>query len=233
MPETKKVVIITGAGGRLGRVFVKKALSEEKIYPVIFTSQPESFLHVSRDKGLVIKVNLNDPNSIKESIGLTYRELGRLDVLINNAATMQVGIKDFVKESTDSRIAEIFKINTLAPIYCINNFLSCGNNTKLVINVLAARACIGHKRHIDYYASKAALFNATRSFAMGYPKHRFRALMLRSISFTNQKGDSPEIVWSSMCNDIVAKNGPLYREIRYGSKLLFFMKSENHILLTN
>ncbi|MBL7068278.1 MAG: SDR family NAD(P)-dependent oxidoreductase [Candidatus Omnitrophica bacterium] len=221
----RKKVIITGAGGRVGRVFVKNALIDENIYPVIFTSQTEIFSDIGLDKGLVVDVDLKEPESIKQAVNLAYQRLGRLDVLINNAAFMQSGLKDFIKESVDSSIADVFKVNAMAPIYCIKSFLAVGDNPKLVINILAGRACEGHKSHIDYYASKAALLSATRSFSLGYPQHRFRALMLRKIAVGEQTGDTPDSIWEGIQKDIRGIDKSRYREVYYGNKALVLLKS--------
>ena len=217
--SNKKVVIITGAGGGLGGAFVKNALKESYIYPVIFTSQAEAFSHLCYDKGLVVKIDLKEPDNIKQAIDSTYQKLGRLDVLINNAATMHVGLKDFINKSVDSFIADVFKVNAMAPIYCMKNFLKAGDNQKLVINVLAGRAYEGHKSHIDYYASKAALLSATRSFSLGYPQHRFRVLMLRKIAVNQKAGDSPDSIWEGIQKDIMGIDRSRYREIYYGNKI--------------
>ena len=218
----KKVVIITGAGGRIGRIFVKNALNDG-IYPVIFTSQPEIFSDIGLDRGFVVKIDLKEPDNIKQAINLAYQKLGRLDVLINNAATIQMGLKDFINESKDSLIADVFKVNVMAPIYCTKYFLKAGDNQKLVINVLASRAYVGHKSHVDYYASKAALLSATRSFSLGYPQHRFRTLMLRKIAVNKKTGDSPNAIWKGIQKDIQGIDKSKYKEIYYGNKILVLL----------
>ncbi len=136
----------------------------------------------------------------------------------------QKAAKDFINESVDNQIAEVFQVNIMAPIYCIKSFLAAGENAKLVINILASRAYIGHKSHIDYYASKAALLSATRSFSLGYPQHRFRALMLRKVAFDKQTGDSPDYIWKGIQRDIRGRDRAKYREIYYGNKALVLLK---------
>ena len=44
---------------------------------------------------------------------------------------------------------------------------------KKIINMLTRHAIWGNKRHVEYYSSKASLYNATKTLSKDYPKRTF------------------------------------------------------------
>ena len=88
--------------------------------------------------------------------------------------------------------------------------------------MLTRHAIWGNKRHVDYYSSKASLYNATRSLARDYPFFTFVNFMLGPIGY--QKDDRhPEIIWNEIQNIIFNKQIKNYREV-YFESFIFVIK---------
>lgn len=210
----RQVVVLTGAGGRFGRILTDHLLAEPSLFPVLLTSDPAK---LALDSGLphaVYGVTLADPDSVAKVFAEIHQDHGDVDVLINNAAVItQAGFEDFVANADDRRVLESFAVNAAGALFCIRHTLGRGRDSgKKVINVLAGRALTGHLRHVEYYASKAALYNATLTLANDYPKHCFRNVMTGRIDL-GDKGDAPESYWRVFRSFILDPAPAPYREV--------------------
>ena len=68
----------------------------------------------------------------------------------------------------------------------IKYLLLGSNKNKMIINILAGRALTGHTRHVEYYSSKAALYNATITLSNDYKDHNFINIMMGKIDLNNE-----------------------------------------------
>lgn len=212
--EGQQVVVLTGAGGRFGRILARHLLAEPAIFPVLLTSDPGKLAIESERPHAVHGVTLADPESVAAVFAEIHRAQGDIDVLINNAAVItEPGFRDFVAKADDRRVLESFAVNCAGALFCIRHTLGRGRDSgKTVINVLAGRALTGHERHVEYYASKAGLYNATKTLARDYPRHRFRNVMTGRLDL-GDRGDSPESYWRVFRRAILAPEDAPYREL--------------------
>ena len=219
----KKVVVLTGSGGRFGRFLVKKLLAVSEILPVFLTSEPDKLGLDSSMSHKVYKVTLANAESIKNVFCSIHDECGDIDVLINNAAVITIpGFRDFINNSDDQRVYEAYKVNAAGALLCIKYTLNRGDQSgKKIINILTRRAFTGHERHVEYYSSKAGLYNATKTLATDYPMHYFRNIMSGHIK-TGRGGD-PNSMWNYFIDFIYDPKPPHYLEIYYESKAKYYL----------
>lgn len=221
----EKIVVLTGSGGSFGNFLAKKLLLETNVKVILLTSDPDR-VKVSRVLNPIIyKVELSNSISVKNIFRDIYEEHGDMDVLINNAAiTTTKGFHDFLQNSDDNRTKDYYSVNCAGSLYCIKYFLKEGKASgKKIINVLAGRALTGHLRHVGYYSSKAALYNATLTLANDYPNHYFRNIMTGRIDLGGG-GDNPESIWSFFKHFINEKNPKQYREVYFRNRFEFYRK---------
>ena len=219
----KKVVVLTGSGGRFGCFLVKKLLTVSEIFPVFLTSEPEKLGLDSSMSYKVYKVTLANAESIKNVFCSIHDECGDIDVLINNAAVITIpGFRDFINNSDDQRVYEAYKVNAAGALLCIKYTLNRGDQSgKKIINILTRRAFTGHERHVEYYSSKAGLYNATRTLATDYPMHYFRNIMSGHIK-TGRGGD-PNSMWNYFREFVFDPKPPHYLEIYYESRAKYYL----------
>ncbi len=233
--SNRKVTVLTGAGGQFGRIVATRMLADPAIVPVFLTSDAEALRNVLAEQGAaeaaVFKVDLAESGSVRQVFERIHDEFGDVDVLINNAAVNTVaGFSDFVANSDDRRVLMSFAVNSAAPLWCIKYTLHRGReNSKRIINVLSGRALTGHVRHVDYFASKAALMNATITLARDYPRHAFCNVMSGHID-TGKGGDSPDSMWAEMRRFIFAASPPPYSEVFFMGRLAFLRHLAGHYL---
>jgi NAD(P)-dependent dehydrogenase (short-subunit alcohol dehydrogenase family) len=223
MNNKKQVVVLTGSGGRFGSFLVKKLLAVSEILPVFLTSEPEKLGFDSTLNHKVYKVTLSSAESIKNVFCRIYDECGDVDVLINNAAVNTIpGFKDFINNSDDQRVYETYKVNVAGALFCIKYTLNRGSKSGIkIINILSMRAFTGHKRHVEYYSSKAGLYNATKTLAADYPMHCFRNIMSGHIK--SGRGGDPNSMWNYFRDFIFDPNPPHYLEIYFKNRVEYFL----------
>lgn len=153
-----QIVLVTGGNKGIGLEVTHR-----------FLAQGDTVIVVARD--LTDKDELNHPNVIKKSFDLTQvdripaliAELGRIDVLINNAGVMHaLPYDDYPTEKQ----TEILKLNIEAPVALIGavskGMVEQGGGR--IVNNASIAGQIGHP-DVWYGITKAGLINATKSFA--------------------------------------------------------------------
>lgn len=102
---------------------------------------------------------------------------GRLDLLVNNAASFEHGT---FEERTDDDLRRVLEVNFVAPLSLVRGLLprlraarppSDLVPTPCVVNVLDLGALTPWPGYVDHCAAKAALENATRSLAVALAPH--------------------------------------------------------------
>lgn len=225
----KKIVIVTGSNGRFGKYISKKLIDNKNIIPILVTSKKIK-------KKYYYQLNIKKVQSIKKFLFFIKKKYGEPDILINNAAVNTTSnFNDFINNSIDEKIIETYTVNSISSLFFIKFFLKSieknKKKEKKVINMLTRHAIWGNKRHVDYYSSKASLYNATRSLARDYPFFTFVNFMLGPIGY-QKDNRHPEIIWNEIQNIIFNKQIKNYREV-YFESFIFVIKTILCDLLNN
>jgi NAD(P)-dependent dehydrogenase (short-subunit alcohol dehydrogenase family) len=160
-----KVVLVTGATSGIGETAV--ALFVEAGATVFGTARRKEALEAARarhPRAHWLLADVTDARAVKAAVDGVVREAGRLDVLVNNAATFTFGPLD---QSTEEMIRRQFEANVYGPIFVTQAALPALRESHgTVINISSAA---GHKAVPGgsvYGATKAALESLTRSWAL-------------------------------------------------------------------
>jgi len=104
---SNKVVIVTGAGGILGNEICKIFL-ENGCYVVMvdlnktaLRAQSKMLFKAYQENILIMECDVSDPVSVKRMVSSVVKRLGRIDILINNAATKGANVKEFFASFED------------------------------------------------------------------------------------------------------------------------------------
>ena len=167
-----RVVIITGAGQGIGRVFAKAfALAGAKV--VIAERNEATAAAVAGEilkadgQALAITTDVADEASIKEIVQLVEDEYGRIDVLINNAgifSTLQM--RPFDQIPLDEW-EQVLKVNLTGPFLCARAVLPAMRRAKWgrIINIASGAVRLGRPNYLHYIATKSALMGMSLSMA--------------------------------------------------------------------
>ena len=168
-PLADKAVLITGAAKRLGRA-VALTLAEAGADVAI------TFLRSAREAGetvkdleklgvraLSIRCDVCDENSVKLAIKETVKDLGGIDILVNNAANYEtVEFEKLTLKQWDA----IFATNTRGPFLVSREAVKGLRERKgKIINMGSLGGIQPWTTHAHYCSSKAALHMLTRVMA--------------------------------------------------------------------
>ncbi len=147
-----KVVFITGASSGIGKA-IGEFLSEKKFQVYGTSRNPD---RIKDSKFPLIKMDVNDNDSILNAISEVISKVRKIDVLINNAG---VGITGPIEETPEAEIMNAFNTNLFGPINVIKAVLphmriqGCGH----VLNITSIAGYMGLPYRGIYSATKAAL----------------------------------------------------------------------------
>ena len=128
-------------------------------------SEVEAALAAMGADYLVMEGDISCEESVKEIYGRVLSRFGRVDILVNNAATDDETGHDTIESITQAVIDETFAVNVRGSILMTREFLNHRSDYGRIINLStdAAQAFAGQ---ITYGASKATLEALTRSIAL-------------------------------------------------------------------
>jgi NAD(P)-dependent dehydrogenase (short-subunit alcohol dehydrogenase family) len=167
-----RVVIVTGAGQGIGRVFAKAfAKAGARVVVAELNEQRAEGVaeEILRADGQVLAVTTDvaDPASIGEMVRVVDDEWGRIDVLINNAgifSTLEMRPFDQIPLEEWERV---LRVNLTGPFLCARAVLPAMRRAKWgrIINVASGAVRLGRPNYLHYIATKAALAGMSLSMA--------------------------------------------------------------------
>ena len=168
-PFHKKVILITGASGLIGRHLVDRYLS----LGAIVCAQVNTGDIPAHENLHVIAKDLSLPTSGTSLVQEAVSRAGSLDFIINNAANQAVLDS---ATATPDQIALMHRINVQAPSEIIDE--ASRHGVGVVLNISSVEALNPRPGHEIYGASKAALDLLTKSASRTYAPMRTLGLRL-------------------------------------------------------
>ena len=167
-----RVVIITGGGQGIGRVFAQSFSAAGSI-PVIADINGKSAQKVAdeiaAEKGdaLAIQTDVGDADSVQNMAQTVLSELGRIDVLINNAAiftTLEMRPFDQIPPEEWERV---LRVNITGAFLCSRAVVPTMRKAGWgrIIHMASAAVSMGRPGYLHYIASKSALEGMAHSMA--------------------------------------------------------------------
>lgn len=120
-------------------------------------------------------LDVSDPVSVEDAIRLAVRELGRLDIAVNNAG-VGVPVKHDVGETTYEEWRRVTSVNLDGVFLCLSAELRvmAPHRAGSIINMGSIGSLIGLRGASAYVASKHALLGLTRTAAAEYAHRGIR-----------------------------------------------------------
>ena len=114
---------------------------------------------------LVLESDISDESAVKEIYSQAIKRYGRVDILVNNAATDDENGLDTIEKIPQNVIDDTFAVNVRGNILMTREFVNHRSGYGRIINIStdAAQVFAGQ---ITYGASKATLEALTRSIAL-------------------------------------------------------------------
>ncbi len=165
-----KVALITGGDSGIGRAVAVLYAREGADVAVVYLPQEqrdaEETRRVIQEIGrdcLLIPGDVTDPEFCREAVERTIEELGRLDVLVNNAAYQQhqEKLEDLSEEQWD----HTFRTNIYGYFYMAKAALPHLKPGSAIVNCGSITGLRGNKQLLDYASTKGAIHAFTKSLA--------------------------------------------------------------------
>jgi NAD(P)-dependent dehydrogenase (short-subunit alcohol dehydrogenase family) len=167
-----KTVLVTGAAKRIGRA-IALALAERGANVAItyLASQQEAektvrALAAHDIDALAVRCDLNDPESIQQTVAAVIEEFGQLDLLVNNAGIFaSEALENISVEQWDS----MFSTNTRAPFLMAKAAHPHLRKAKgRILNIGSLGGLHPWATHGHYCTSKAALHMLSKTMAKAW-----------------------------------------------------------------
>ena len=130
----------------------------------------ESKLKEIKADYIILESDISDESSVKEIYSTVLEKYGRVDILLNNAATDDETGCDTIETITQNVIDDVFAVNVRGSILMTREFIKHRGDYGRVINISTDAAQI-FAGQITYGASKATLEALTRSVALEVAKY--------------------------------------------------------------
>jgi 3-oxoacyl-[acyl-carrier protein] reductase len=171
--KSRRVVLVTGSATGIGRACALK-FAEAGFDVVVNYSRSESdardtlkLVEACHVRGLLVQCDVGSDAAVRDMMQTIERELGRLDVLVNNAGTTWFIDHKNLEEMTEEKWDRILQVNLKGPFFCIRAAVPLMRKSGggSIVSVSSVAGISGDGSSIAYAASKGGLNTMTRSLA--------------------------------------------------------------------
>jgi NAD(P)-dependent dehydrogenase (short-subunit alcohol dehydrogenase family) len=164
-----KVALITGGDSGIGRAVAVLFAREGADVAIVYLSEDEDAeetrqaVEAEGRRALLIPGDVTDSEFCRESVETTVQALGRLDILVNNAAFQEHA--DSLEDISDEQLEHTFRTNIFGYFYMARAALPHLERGASIINTGSVTGLDGSKQLLDYSATKGAIHAFTKSLA--------------------------------------------------------------------
>jgi len=165
-----KVALITGGDSGIGRAVAVLYAREGADVAIVYLpeEQPDAeetgaAVEAEGREALLISGDVTDAKFCAQAVKRTVKELGGLDILVNNAAVQQnrKSLDDVTEEQWDYT----FKVNIYGYFHMVKAALEHLKRGSVIINTGSITGLEGSKELVDYSSTKGAIHAFTKSLA--------------------------------------------------------------------
>jgi NAD(P)-dependent dehydrogenase (short-subunit alcohol dehydrogenase family) len=173
------VALVTGAGAGLGEAIALAFARAGATLALLDLDQPSAraTLETAGSKGIAVAADVADEEQVAHAVGTVEREVGPVDVVVNNAGIGGVGPPKPLHETTPAEWERVLAVNLTGPYRVCRRVLPSmmARRTGVIVNVASAAGVVAFAGRSPYTASKAGLIHLTRNLAVEYAEHGIRA----------------------------------------------------------
>jgi 3-oxoacyl-[acyl-carrier protein] reductase len=179
MNNAEKVALVTGSARGIG-LEIARTMGEEG-YAIMLSDVNEEGLEAAKKeletegiKVAAFKADVSSAEDADKLVKETVNQLGRVDVLVNNAGVTRDGLLMRMKEDQWDLVLKInLKGTFLMSKAVVRPMLK--QKTGSVINIASVIGLMGNVGQANYAASKAGIIGFTKSFAKEFGKKGIRS----------------------------------------------------------
>jgi NAD(P)-dependent dehydrogenase (short-subunit alcohol dehydrogenase family) len=173
-----KVALITGADSGIGRAVAALFAREGADVAILYLCEHDDAAETRRiveaegRRALTIAGDVGDKDFCERAVAETVAKLGRLDILVNNAAEQHPD-KD-IRDITEEQLKRTFQTNIFGYFFMVQAARPHLKQGSAIINCTSVTMYQGSKELLDYSATKGAITAFTRSLSENLVEHGIR-----------------------------------------------------------
>jgi len=173
-----RVAIITGGDSGIGRAVALAFAQEGADVAVVYYNEHKDAKETARlveETGrscLLLAGDIGKEAFCKKAVSSTVKKLGRLDIVVNNAAEQHP--QKSISDIDNAQLEKTFRTNIFAMFYLVKAALPHLKPGSSIINTTSVTAYRGSPELLDYSATKGAIVAFTRSLAMQLVEKKIR-----------------------------------------------------------
>lgn len=166
----EKVALVTGASRGIGRAIAIELARWGVDVAINFKTHEQEAIATLNEvislgrRGIVVQADVSCPEEVKKMVSMIEKELGQIDILVNNAAISRF---QNIEETTEADWDEVLKVN-LKSVFLVTQAVLPGMRQRhwgRIINISSGAAKTGGIVGIHYTAAKAGIEGLTRAYA--------------------------------------------------------------------
>jgi len=165
-----KVAVVTGASRGIGRAIAERLAAEGARVVVNHRASAEqaeevvAAIQAQGGEAIVIQADVSDFDQAHELIKTTLKQMGRIDVLVNNAGTTRDTLLMIMKEDQwdvviDTNLKSVFNCCKAVARGMVRQ------RSGRIVNITSVAGLAGNPGQTNYAASKAGVIGFTKSLA--------------------------------------------------------------------
>lgn len=173
-----KKALITGGDSGIGRAVAVAFAKEGADVAIAYLNETSdaahtvSLIEAQGRRGIELPGDLAEPGHCRSIVEQTAKELGGLDIVVNNVAFQSPA--DDLTEISDEQWRRTFAVNIDSFFHVTKAALSHLPDGSAIINTASINGLRGNKSLIDYSATKGAVIALTYSLAQSLAQRRIR-----------------------------------------------------------
>lgn len=191
-----KVALITGGDSGIGRAVAVLYAKEGADVAIVYLDEHEDakktkeLVEAQGQKCLLIAGDISGEQFCAEAVEKTVAELGKLDILINNAAEQYMENPETLEDIDSARLGSIFSVNIFSMFYFCKAAIPHLKEGSTIINTTSINAYKGNAPLLSYSTTKGAILAFTRSLSQSLLKKGIRV-----------NGVAPGPIWTPFIPD--------------------------------
>jgi NAD(P)-dependent dehydrogenase (short-subunit alcohol dehydrogenase family) len=173
-----RVALITGGDSGIGRAVAVLYAKEGADVAVVYFNEHKDARETKRlveaqgRKCILIAGDIGKENFCRAVVSETKRELGRIDILVNNAAEQHP--QESITQITERQLERTFRTNLFSMFFLTKAVMPHFKKGGVIINTASVTAYRGSPELLDYSATKGAIVAFTRSLSQALADKKIR-----------------------------------------------------------